>query len=68
MSECYCETCERVFKSLGIASHRAAHLRRHESCTIVYSNGKRIVHQRLKLPRKPGWGGYKPEADNGQDD
>lgn len=55
MSEpAYCQTCKRRLNSRGVASHRAAHIRRGESCTIVfYITGRRVT--------------YKPEADNGQD-
>lgn len=36
---CYCHTCKKSFHYLGINSHRAAHRRRAEDCTITYSKG-----------------------------
>lgn len=36
---CYCYTCCRYIKSLGIMSHRAAHRRREQYCIIRFSNG-----------------------------
>ncbi len=42
--ECYCHTCKRWFHSLGIASHRAAHRRRHQSVKITYTNGDTYRH------------------------
>lgn len=42
--ECYCRTCDRWFNYLGIASHRAAHLRKGEECTITYTNGDTYKH------------------------
>jgi hypothetical protein len=42
---CYCHTCQKVFKPLGIAAHRAAHRRRNENCKITYSDGKTEFHK-----------------------
>jgi len=41
----YCHTCERYFDPLGIASHRAAHRRRNETCRITYTNGDTYIHE-----------------------
>jgi len=38
MSDCYCRTCSRPFKSLGIARHRAMHRDKKEVVTIVFYN------------------------------
>jgi uncharacterized UBP type Zn finger protein len=42
--ECYCFTCQKDFHSLGIASHRAMHRNRHETCLIGYTDGRTITH------------------------
>ena len=36
---CYCYTCDKEIKSLGIARHRAMHRDRNENCKIKFSNG-----------------------------
>jgi len=40
---CYCHTCNRYFHWLGINSHRAAHRRRGETCTITYTHGNTVT-------------------------
>lgn len=39
MNTCYCHTCEKEYKSLGIARHRASHRDKKEDCKITFSNG-----------------------------
>ena len=41
---CYCHTCDRAIRSLGIASHRRAHLKRGELVTITYLGGETKTH------------------------
>ena len=40
---CYCHTCKKHYHYLGINSHRAAHRRRRETCTITYTTGKTLT-------------------------
>lgn len=44
MGWCYCETCDRDIRSLGIARHRAMHRDRKENCIIQYSTGETYEH------------------------
>jgi len=44
MNWCYCLTCKRNIRSLGIARHRAMHRDKKEDCTITYSDGKTYNH------------------------
>ncbi len=46
--ECYCQTCDKDFNYLGIASHRASHRRRGEDCIITYTNGETYKHRALR--------------------
>lgn len=47
--DCFCHTCGRWFHSLGIASHRATHRRKGETCLIDYGGGDLVRHDfRLK--------------------
>ncbi len=43
---CYCHTCKREIRSLGIAAHRQMHLNRGEVVTITYSGGETKTHGR----------------------
>lgn len=43
MKTCYCHTCDKRFHYLGINSHRAAHRRRGEKCTITYTYGNTLT-------------------------
>jgi competence transcription factor ComK len=43
-NECYCWTCDRVIKSLGIARHRSSHRDKFQNCKITYSNGETYIH------------------------
>lgn len=40
----FCVTCEKSFHFLGTAAHRAAHRRREEDCTIIYTDGRTVFH------------------------
>lgn len=42
--DCYCVTCDREIHHLGIMSHRAAHRRRSENCTIEFSDGRTVEY------------------------
>lgn len=42
VKECYCETCQKAFHSLGIMRHRAMHRDKREDCVIEFSNGERV--------------------------
>lgn len=42
--DCYCYTCDRDIHHLGIMSHRAAHKRRNEDCTISFSDGREVTY------------------------
>ena len=42
--DCYCLTCDRDIHHLGIMSHRAAHRRRNEDCTIEFSDGRTVSY------------------------
>lgn len=42
---CYCHTCKRYIKSLGIARHRAAHRDREEDCEITFSKGVTYLYK-----------------------
>ena len=44
MKICYCHTCDKHFRSLGIARHRAMHRDRREECIITYSSGITLAH------------------------
>ena len=44
MSICYCETCDKLYNSLGIARHRAMHRDKKELCVIKYSGGETYEH------------------------
>lgn len=46
----YCHTCEKEFKSLGIARHRAMHRDKNENCKITNSFGITSVWNQLILP------------------
>jgi len=48
--ECYCYTCHRRYHYLGINSHRAAHRRRAEDCTIAYTNGNVMAYKFSDTP------------------
>lgn len=41
---CYCVTCAKEIRSLGIARHRAMHRDKKEDCIISYSNGFTYRH------------------------
>jgi len=43
--ECWCHTCHKGFKSLGIARHRAMHRDKGEKCKITYSSGDTYTHE-----------------------
>lgn len=45
-----CETCDRYFKSLGIARHRAMHRDKREDCVITTKEG---TFKYLYSDRKP---------------
>lgn len=38
-NECYCNTCEKSIKYLGIARHRAMHRDKKEDCSITFTDG-----------------------------
>ena len=50
MKICYCHTCDKHFRSLGIARHRAMHRDRREDCKITYTHGVTLLHNFSRLP------------------
>lgn len=63
MKRCYCHTCDRRFHYLGINSHRAAHRRRGEKCTITYTHGNMLTFDwRLLIRKGIDWETYDEDA------
>lgn len=44
MSNCYCYTCKRNFKLLGVMRHRAMHRDKEQDCTIRYPTGLIVAY------------------------
>jgi len=59
---CYCETCDKHFHPLGIATHRAMHRRNKQDCVIFNSDHIRTEYKyyTATLCPPPAWS-YHPE-------